>query len=132
VEKPYHDPQERHASIHFLTKNGQALLPMVELIEQSQLAVDQLIDVLGRASIEAVLRRRPQTRVGLSRRSQREPGGGTRVVRRPDPAGPRPTAEAVICDRRLEGAAGGHRCGFRGTEPRAADVLAIGYEPLTF
>jgi hypothetical protein len=38
-----------------LTKNGQALLPMVELIEQSQLAVDQLIDVLGRAKFEALL-----------------------------------------------------------------------------
>ncbi len=29
---------------------------MVELIEQSQVAVDELIDVLGRASIEAVRR----------------------------------------------------------------------------
>jgi transposase-like protein len=32
------------------------LLPMVQLIEQSKLAVDELIDVLGRASLEAVLR----------------------------------------------------------------------------
>ncbi len=40
----------------YLAKNGQALLPMVELIEQSKLAVDELIDVLGRAQIEAVLR----------------------------------------------------------------------------
>lgn len=39
----------------FLTKNRQALLPMVELIEQSQVAVDELIDVLGRATIEAAL-----------------------------------------------------------------------------
>ena len=39
----------------FLTRNGQLLLPMVELIEQSRMAVDQLIDVLGRASVEAVL-----------------------------------------------------------------------------
>ena len=37
-------------------KNGQNLLPMVELIEQSQQAVDELIDVLGRATIEAVLK----------------------------------------------------------------------------
>ncbi len=29
---------------------------MVELIEQSKLALDELIDLLGRASIEAVLR----------------------------------------------------------------------------
>ena len=58
MERPYHTIQKKdtQALVQFLTKNGQALLPMVELIEQSQLAVDQLIDVLGRASIEAVLR----------------------------------------------------------------------------
>jgi transposase-like protein len=39
----------------FLTKNGQGLLPMVELIEQSRLACDQLIDVTGRAMLQAVL-----------------------------------------------------------------------------
>ena len=39
----------------FLVRNGQALLPMMELIEQSRMAIDDLIDVVGRASIEAVL-----------------------------------------------------------------------------
>lgn len=39
----------------FLVRNGQALLPMMELIEQSRMAIDELIDVMGRASIEAVL-----------------------------------------------------------------------------
>ena len=39
----------------FLVRNGQALLPMMELIEQSRMAVDELIDVMGRASVEAVL-----------------------------------------------------------------------------
>ena len=39
----------------FLVKNGQALLPMVDLIEQCQLACDELIDVTGRATIQAVL-----------------------------------------------------------------------------
>lgn len=39
----------------FLAKEGQLLLPMVELIEQAQVAVDAVIDVLGRATIEAVL-----------------------------------------------------------------------------
>ena len=39
----------------FLAQNGQALLPMVDLIEQAQMAVDDLIDVLGRAALEAVL-----------------------------------------------------------------------------
>ena len=39
----------------FLAKNGQGLLPMVELIEQSRMACDQLIDVTGRAVLQAVL-----------------------------------------------------------------------------
>ena len=40
----------------FLVKNGQGLLPMVDLIEQCQLACDELIDITGRATIQAVLR----------------------------------------------------------------------------
>ena len=39
----------------FLAKNGQGLLPMVDLIEQSRMACDQLIDVTGRAVLQAVL-----------------------------------------------------------------------------
>jgi len=58
VERPYHTIRKNDTQTLacFLTQNGQALLPMVELIEQSKLAVDKLIDVLGRASVEAVLR----------------------------------------------------------------------------
>ena len=39
----------------FLVKNGQTLLPMVSLIEQCQVACDELINVTGRAAIQAVL-----------------------------------------------------------------------------
>lgn len=39
----------------FLVRNGQALLPMMDLIERSRMAIDELIDVMGRASVEAVL-----------------------------------------------------------------------------
>jgi putative transposase len=39
----------------FLAKEGQLLLPMVELVEQAQVAIDEVIDVAGRAIIEAVL-----------------------------------------------------------------------------
>jgi len=39
----------------FLAKNGQTLLPMVDLIEQCQVACNELIDVTGRAAIQAVL-----------------------------------------------------------------------------
>jgi len=60
VKKSYHtirrqgrvNEQELAA---FLTRNGQGLLPMVELIEQSRMACDQLIDVTGRAVLQAVL-----------------------------------------------------------------------------
>jgi transposase-like protein len=39
----------------FLCQEGQFLLPMVQLITQAEMAVDELIDVTGRAAIEAVL-----------------------------------------------------------------------------
>jgi len=39
----------------FLVKNGQGLLPMVDLIEQCQVACNELIEVTGRAAIQAVL-----------------------------------------------------------------------------
>ncbi|MDM8007057.1 MAG: IS256 family transposase [Phycisphaerae bacterium] len=39
----------------FLCQEGQFLLPMVELITGAEMAVDELIDVTGRAAIEAVL-----------------------------------------------------------------------------
>ena len=39
----------------FLSNNGLQLLPMVDLIEQCQVACDELIDVAGRATIQTVL-----------------------------------------------------------------------------
>jgi putative transposase len=39
----------------FLAKEGTALVPMVELIEQGQLAVEELVGRLGQATLEAVL-----------------------------------------------------------------------------
>lgn len=41
--------------VGFLARQGQFLLPMVDLIEQCRLACDELIDVTGRAAIQAVL-----------------------------------------------------------------------------
>lgn len=38
-----------------LAQNGQPLLPILDLIENAQNALDDLIDVMGRATIEAVL-----------------------------------------------------------------------------
>ena len=49
------DRRDSRALAEFLSGEGQALLPMLELIEQAEMAVDELIDVAGRATIEAVL-----------------------------------------------------------------------------
>jgi transposase-like protein len=60
VKKRYHTIRKQGKTnetqlASFLVKNGQALLPMVDLIEQCQMACDELIDVTGRATIQAVL-----------------------------------------------------------------------------
>jgi hypothetical protein len=60
VKKSYHTIRKQGKTneqqlASFLVKNGQALLPMVDLIEQCQMACDELIDVTGRATIQAVL-----------------------------------------------------------------------------
>jgi len=39
----------------FLAKEGQLLLPMLDLIERTEAAVDEVIDVAGRAAVEAIL-----------------------------------------------------------------------------
>jgi len=39
----------------FLAREGEVLLPMVELIEEGRLAVEELVNNLGRAALEAVL-----------------------------------------------------------------------------
>ena len=39
-----------------LAKDGQLILPLLDLVENAQCAIDDLIDVMGRATIEAVLR----------------------------------------------------------------------------
>jgi hypothetical protein len=49
------DRKDSQGFARYLAKNGQLLLPLVELLEASRMAVDELIDLLGRASIEAVL-----------------------------------------------------------------------------
>ncbi len=60
MKKSYHTIHKRgrineQELARFLVKNGQGLLPMVDLIEQCQVACNELIDVTGRAAIQAVL-----------------------------------------------------------------------------
>ena len=59
-----------------LIKGGQYILPMVEMIEQSRMAVDELINCLGRATIEAVLMLSAQQVAGPKRQGKRDGGGG--------------------------------------------------------
>lgn len=49
------DRKDSRALSEFLQKEGQFLLPMLELIETAQTAIDEVIDVAGRATLEAVL-----------------------------------------------------------------------------
>ncbi len=39
----------------FLAQDGQLLLPILELVERAEIALDEVIDVAGRATIEAIL-----------------------------------------------------------------------------
>jgi hypothetical protein len=47
-----------------LAKDGQLLLPLLDLLENAQCALDDLIDVMGRATIEAVLQMSAETIAG--------------------------------------------------------------------
>jgi len=47
--------KDRARIADYLSKEGQALLPLVGLVEEARLAVDELVEVVGRATIEAVL-----------------------------------------------------------------------------
>ena len=49
------DHRESRALTEFLSGERRLLLSMLELLEQAEMAVDELIDVVGRATIEAVL-----------------------------------------------------------------------------
>ena len=40
----------------YLSRDGQLLLPLVELLETAEIAVDELIDIAGRSTIEAVMK----------------------------------------------------------------------------
>ena len=62
MKKPYHildSAKQQRVSpdelTRLLSQNGQLMLPLVNLIEQCRGAVDEVIDVTGRAAIQAVL-----------------------------------------------------------------------------
>ena len=65
------DRKDSRALAQFLSREGQALLPMLELIEQAEMAVDELIDVAGRATVEAVLTLSAQELAGPKHQGKR-------------------------------------------------------------
>jgi putative transposase len=70
------DRRDSRALAEFLQKEGQLLLPLVNLIETAQGAIDEVIDVVGRATIEAVLHLSAQEVAG-----PKHPGKGQGAVR---------------------------------------------------
>ena len=60
MKKPYKivsgasTPNSRELA-DWLAKDGQLLIPLVELLEKGERAIDEVIDVMGRATIEAIL-----------------------------------------------------------------------------
>jgi transposase-like protein len=67
---------DSRALTQFLQKEGQFLLPLVSLIETAQGAIDEVIDVAGRATIEAVLHLSAQEVAG-----EKHPGKAQGAVR---------------------------------------------------
>jgi transposase-like protein len=70
--KSYHILDKRHKRglSEILSRDGQILLPLVELLENAKLAVDELIDVAGRSTIEAVLRLSAEKVAGAKRQGK--------------------------------------------------------------
>jgi len=83
VARRYHTVNHKSVSSEkqladFLIRNGQQLLPLVELIEQSRIAVEELIDCVGRVTIQAVLMASAEQVAGPPTRNSQ--GSGDSVV----------------------------------------------------
>ena len=77
------DRADKRAIREFLKREGQFLLPMLELVEQTEVAIDEVIQVMGRATIEAVLEMSADR---ASRSSSSSPDGSSATTPRPRPA----------------------------------------------
>ena len=49
------DAKDSRKLAEFLAREGQVLLPMLDLVTRAEVAVDEVIEVVGRATLEAVL-----------------------------------------------------------------------------
>jgi putative transposase len=68
---------DKRALREFLKQEGQFLLPMVELVEHAELAIDEVIGVMGRATIEAVLEMSAEGVAGPKQAGKSRPQGTT-------------------------------------------------------
>ena len=77
------DAKDSRKLAEFLAREGQLLLPMLDLVTRAEAAVDEVIEVVGRATLEAVLLmsaeqvagpRHPGKAGGEVRRHGRQPG----------------------------------------------------------
>ena len=57
----------------WLAKDGQLLVPLVELLEKGERAIDEVIDVMGRATVEAVLQMSAEQVAGPKAQARRGP-----------------------------------------------------------
>ena len=57
MKRTYEVPERaaKRAIREFLKREGHLLLPILEFVEQAELAIDEVIEAMGRATIEAVL-----------------------------------------------------------------------------
>ena len=87
---------DRRQLASYLATQGQLLLPMMDLIEQSKMAVDELIGEVGRAAVEAILTLSAQEIAGPKQQGRRDGQGG--------PAGWHGSQEGkvVLSDRKLK------------------------------
>jgi len=80
VKRNYHTLDNRGKAnerklVEFLAQNGQQILPMVELITESRMAIDDLVDAMGRATIETVLQLSAEQVAGRPQQGRRRGEG---------------------------------------------------------
>jgi transposase-like protein len=124
VKKSYHTIRKQgkvneHELARFLVKNGQGLLPMVDLIEQCQVACNELVDVTGRAAIQAVLQLSAiEAAGGPPQQGKRRSGDMVFYGRQP--------GQVFLSDRKLEV----NRPRLRSKTPRSQEVEVPAYSAM--
>ena len=78
MKKPYkivHDTSSARSRelAEWLAKDGQLLVPLVELLEKGERAIDEVIDVMGRVTVEAVLQMSAEQVAGPKAQGRRGP-----------------------------------------------------------